>query len=103
MRSAREIQSVLVPEEQSMAGPKRIVAICTSLGIYGPAFFPKEGGREYASTPYLDMLKATREVVAKAIQGGPPFPIPPEEIIHGASVSEAVIRSASSGQVEKIS
>lgn len=40
--------------------PKRMVAICTSLGIYGPALFPKETGREYASTPYLDLIKDHR-------------------------------------------
>ncbi len=40
--------------------PKRMVAICTSLGIYGPALFPKETGRDYTSTPYLDLLKEHR-------------------------------------------
>lgn len=43
------------------AAPKRMVAICTSLGIYGPAFFPKETGRGYGSTPYLDLLKDYRD------------------------------------------
>lgn len=43
------------------ASPERMVAICTSLGIYGPAFFPKEAGRGYTSTPYLDMMKDHRE------------------------------------------
>src|SRR6187402_1336802 len=40
--------------------PKRLVAICTSLGIYGPALFPKETGREYTPSPYLEMLKDHR-------------------------------------------
>jgi hypothetical protein len=40
--------------------PKRMVAICTSLGIYGPALFPKESGRDYASTAYLDLIKEHR-------------------------------------------
>ena len=43
------------------ASPKRMVAICTSLGIYGPALFPKETGRGYTSTPYLDLLKEYRD------------------------------------------
>lgn len=43
------------------AAPKRMVAICTSLGIYGPALFPKEIGRAYGSTPYLDLLKDYRD------------------------------------------
>lgn len=42
------------------AAPKRMVAICTSLGIYGPALFPAEVGKEYKSTPYLDLLKENR-------------------------------------------
>ena len=43
------------------AAPKRMVAICTSLGIYGPALFPKETGRGYTSTQYLDLLKDYRD------------------------------------------
>src|SRR5881392_2936107 len=39
------------------AAPKRLVAVCTSLGIYGPALFPKETGRDYVPTPYLDLIK----------------------------------------------
>lgn len=42
------------------AAPKRMVAICTSLGIYGPSLFPKETGRDYTPTPYLDLLKEHR-------------------------------------------
>jgi uncharacterized protein DUF1552 len=45
------------------AAPKRLVAVCTSLGIYGPAFFPKEIGRDYASTPYIDLIKEHRNDV----------------------------------------
>ncbi len=45
------------------AAPKRLVAVCTSLGIYGPALFPKEAGRDYTSTPYLDILKEHRNDV----------------------------------------
>lgn len=45
------------------AAPKRMVAICTSLGIYGPALFPTGTGRGYKSTPYLDLLKEHRDDV----------------------------------------
>jgi hypothetical protein len=41
--------------------PKRMVAVCTSLGIYGPALYPTETGRDYTSTPYLDMIKEHRD------------------------------------------
>lgn len=40
--------------------PKRMVAVCTSLGIYGPALYPKETGRDYTPTPYLDLIKDYR-------------------------------------------
>jgi hypothetical protein len=46
------------------AAPKRMVAVCTSLGIYGPALFPKEMGRNYTSTPYLDLIKEHRNDVS---------------------------------------
>ena len=46
--------------EESPA-PKRMVAVCTALGIYGPAFFPKESGRDYTATPYLDLIKEHRD------------------------------------------
>ena len=45
----------------------------------------------------------TFEAFARAVDGKAPFPIPPEQIIHGASVTEAMIRSAASGKVEKVS
>ena len=66
-------------------------------------FQPVKGPAETWEADKLDIVRATFEAFAKAINGGAPFPIPPEQIVHGASVSEAVIRSAASGKVEKIS
>lgn len=37
--------------------PKRLVTVCSSLGIYGPDFFPQTGGRDYQLSPYLETLK----------------------------------------------
>jgi predicted dehydrogenase len=65
-------------------------------------FQPVKGPAETWEAEKLDIVRATFEAFAKAVQGGPAFPIPPAEIIHGASVTEAVIRSASSGKVEKV-
>ena len=42
------------------AAPRRMVAICTSLGIYTPSLFPKEAGRGYALTPYLEQIQEHR-------------------------------------------
>jgi predicted dehydrogenase len=39
---------------------------------------------------------------AGAAGGGPPFPITTDEMIHGAAVTEAVVRSAASGNVEAV-
>jgi predicted dehydrogenase len=65
-------------------------------------FQPVKGPAQTWEADKLDIVRATFEAFAKAAQNGPPFPIPPEQIIHGASVTEAVIRSAASGKVEKV-
>ena len=65
-------------------------------------FQPVKGPLETWDAEKLDIVRATFEAFARAAEGGPPFPIPPEQILHGAAVSEAIIRSAASGKVEKI-
>ena len=42
------------------AVPRRIIAICTNLGIFEKNFFPAESGRDYTLTPYLEALKDFR-------------------------------------------
>ncbi len=54
----------MLPRSLRAAGvtpPKRMVFACASLGIYGPSLFPKETGRGYSTTPYLDILKEHRD------------------------------------------
>lgn len=41
--------------------PRRLVAICTNLGLLEKHFFPAEAGRDYAPTPYLETLKEFRD------------------------------------------
>jgi predicted dehydrogenase len=65
-------------------------------------FQPVKGPLETWEAERLDIVRATFEAFARAVEGNAPFPIPPEQIVHGAAVTEAVIRSAASGQVEKI-
>ena len=36
--------------------PRRMVAICTDLGMMPDMFFPKEAGKDYTLSPYLDLL-----------------------------------------------
>ncbi len=43
------------------AGPiRRMVCICTPLGLHPAHFFPVEAGKDYALTPYLDIIKDLR-------------------------------------------
>ena len=48
------------------------------------------------------MTRASLEAFAQAASGGPPYLIPLDEMVHGAAVTEAVVRSASTGKVEKV-
>jgi hypothetical protein len=41
--------------------PARMVAVCATLGFHTPFLVPAEAGPEYASTPYLDVLKEHRK------------------------------------------
>jgi len=52
-------QSVLATSDPQT--PKRFVAICTSLGLYGPSFFPKGDGKDFRSSTYLQPLDDLRE------------------------------------------
>jgi predicted dehydrogenase len=65
-------------------------------------FQPIKGEAEVWEADRLDVTRACLEAFAQAANGGPVFPIQLEEMIHGAAVTEAVIRSAASGMVEKV-
>jgi len=43
------------------AAPRRLLAICTNLGILERHFFPAETGRGFALTPYLETLANFRD------------------------------------------
>src|SRR6185437_6879982 len=47
--------------QEAAAAPRRMICICGSFGVYAPYFFPKTGGRNYDSTPYMDILREHRE------------------------------------------
>ena len=49
-----------------------------------------------------DVTRAALEAFADAASGGPEFPIPVEEMIHGAAVTETAVRSAASGNPETV-
>src|SRR5688572_29822762 len=39
------------------ATPRRMFAICNNLGVLPTHFFPRGQGRDYAASPYLELLK----------------------------------------------
>ncbi len=66
-------------------------------------FQPAKGEARVWQAETMDVGRVSLEAFAKAAGGGPAFPIPLDQMIHGAAVTEAVIRSANSGQFEKVS
>ena len=65
-------------------------------------FQPIKGPAEVWEAARLDVTRAALEAWAQASAGGPPYLIPLEEMVHGAAVTEAVVRSAATGKVEKV-
>jgi predicted dehydrogenase len=65
-------------------------------------------GRHAAAVPEVienrsfNALKAELEAFAAAIEGGPAYPIPPEQILHGVAAFEAIIRSAAARRTIKV-
>src|ERR1043165_8264884 len=54
---AAEASSPMAPN----ATPRRMFAICNNLGLLPGDFFPKGSGREYAASPYLELLQPHRD------------------------------------------
>ena len=65
-------------------------------------FQPTKGPAEVWEAERLDVTRVSLEAFAHAARSGAPYPIPLDDMIHGAAVTEAVIRSASSGKVETV-
>ncbi len=52
------------PEQRSVGAggpPRRMVCICAPLGLHPDNFFPQETGKDYALSPYLEILKDYRD------------------------------------------
>ena len=65
-------------------------------------FKPAKGPAEVWDAETCDVSWASLEAFAAAAAGGPAYPIPVDQMIHGAAVTEAVVRSAASGKVEGV-
>jgi predicted dehydrogenase len=65
-------------------------------------FQPAKGPAEVWEADRLDVTRACLEAFAKAAGGGPVFPIPVDQMIHGVAVTEAIVKSAASEETEKV-
>lgn len=63
---------------------------------------PVKGPAETWQAPLFDVGRAALDAFAVAAQGGEPFIIPTSEVVHACAVTEAIIKSAASGQPEKV-
>jgi predicted dehydrogenase len=71
--------------------------------LFGPCKFqPIKGPAVTWEAARLDVTRACLEAFATAAAGGTPYLIPTREMVHGAAVTEAVVKSAASGQVEQV-
>ncbi len=46
---------------QSTTPPKRMIAMCATLGFHGPHLFPSAPGQDYEMTPYLSRIQQHRD------------------------------------------
>lgn len=71
--------------------------------LFGKCTFkPVKGPAETWDAAKFDVSRAALEDFARAASGGDPFIIPTSEIVHGSAVTEAIVKSAESGQPEKV-
>jgi predicted dehydrogenase len=66
-------------------------------------FQPAKGPAEVWQAETYDVVRAALEAFAAAVEGGPAYPIALDEMVHGAAVTEAIVRSAASGVPERVS
>ncbi|MCZ7563265.1 MAG: Gfo/Idh/MocA family oxidoreductase [Burkholderiales bacterium] len=72
----------------------RLFGACTFQPVKGPA--------ETWQAEAFDTSRAALEAFAKAAAGGPAYPITHDEMVHGAAVTEAIVKSAAAGKTKKV-
>lgn len=70
---------------------RKLFSTCTFKPIKGPA--------EVWAAAEFDVVLAALEAFAAAAAGGEPYLITPDEMVHGAAVTEAIVKSAAAHQV----
>jgi predicted dehydrogenase len=71
--------------------------------LFGTCTFkPLKGPAETWQADGYDVSRAALESFARAAEGGDAFPITTAEMIHGAAVTEAIVKSAQTGLPEQV-
>jgi len=65
-------------------------------------FFPVKGEPQVWQAEAIDLSRVCLESFARAANGGPAYPISTSEMIHGAAVTETIVKSANSGVMETV-
>lgn len=65
-------------------------------------FTPREGEGWVRDFPKTDIERAELAAFAAAVAGGPAYPLPAEQAIHGVAVYEAMIGAAASGSTYRV-
>jgi len=65
-------------------------------------FQPVKGEAKTWQAAAMDVSHVALEAFAKAAAGGPPYPIPLDQMVHCVAATEAIIRAAASGKVEQV-
>jgi len=65
-------------------------------------FQPTKGEAKTWQAATLDISRTALEAFAKAASGGPAYPIPLDQVVHCVAATEAIIRAAGSGVVERV-
>jgi len=66
----------------------------------GPVAAPPD---EIIEHPGFDMLNAELVAFAHAVRERTPYPVTLDDVLHGMSVFDAVVRAAASGRIEPVS
>lgn len=63
---------------------------------------PLKGAAKTWQAESFDVSRAALDAFARAASGGEPYAVSPQETVHCCAVTEAVVRSADTGQPEKV-
>jgi predicted dehydrogenase len=72
-------------------------------GLFGSYVIqPVKGDAVTLEVPAFDVNRAELEAFARAAGGGAPYPIPDTQMIHAVAVTDAIIASSRTHQVESV-